>query len=212
MTNIDVLLITPPSRLEVYQGLSNDYAAIEPPVWSSLIANYLLKRNYNVQILDAEAENLNHNQTAEKIISISPKLAVFMIYGQQPSASTQCMPGGRKTCLKLNELSSNAIKTLVVGTHASALPKKTLDEEPYNFVCQGEGPITIEKLVDHIKDSKVRLEDIPGLWYFDKDKNISSNKSAKMFENLDKNLPGQSWKFLDLKKYKAHNWHTFGKL
>ena len=49
MTNIDVLLITPPSRLEVYQGLSNDYAAIEPPVWSSLIANYLLKRNYNVQ-------------------------------------------------------------------------------------------------------------------------------------------------------------------
>ena len=212
MTNIDVLLITPPSRLEVYQGLSNDYAAIEPPVWSSLIANYLLKRNYNVQILDAEAENLNHNQTAEKIISISPKLAVFMIYGQQPSASTQCMPGGRKTCVKLNELSSNVIKTLVVGTHASALPKKTLDEEPYNFVCQGEGPITIEKLVDHIKENKVRLEDIPGLWYFDKDKNISSNKSAKMFENLDKNLPGQSWKFLDLKKYKAHNWHTFGKL
>ena len=100
-SKLDILLVTPPSRLEVYQDQTNDYAAIEPPVWSSLIANYLLKRNYNVQILDAEAENLNHNQTAEKIISISPKLAVFMIYGQQPSASTQCMPGGRKTCLKI---------------------------------------------------------------------------------------------------------------
>ena len=44
MSNIDALLITPPSRLEVYQGLANDYAAIEPPVWSSLIANYLIKR------------------------------------------------------------------------------------------------------------------------------------------------------------------------
>ena len=106
MNNIDVLLITPPSRLEVYQGLSNEYAAIEPPVWSSLIANYLLKRNYNVQILDAEADNLTHEQTAKKIISIDPKLAVFMVYGQQPSASTQCMPGGRKTCSKLNELLS----------------------------------------------------------------------------------------------------------
>ena len=115
MSKIDALLITPPSRLDVYQGLSNEYAAIEPPVWSSLIANYLLKRNYNIQILDAEAENLNYNQTAEKILLIDPTLAVFMIYGQQPSASTQCMPGGKKTCLNLNRLSSNIIKTLVIS-------------------------------------------------------------------------------------------------
>ena len=53
MSNIDVLLITPPSRLEVYQGLSNEYAAIEPPVWSSLIANYLLKRNWVSNYMDA---------------------------------------------------------------------------------------------------------------------------------------------------------------
>ena len=194
MSKIDALLITPPSRLDVYQSLSNEYAAIEPPVWSSLIANYLLKKNYDVQILDAEAENLTHDQAAEKIISINPRLAIFMIYGQQPSASTQCMPGGTKTCLKLNELSSKAIKTIVVGTHSSALPKKTLDEEPYDFVCQGEGPITILKLIDHLKGNKVRLETIPGLWYFNKDKNITSNKPAKMFENLIKsslpsNLP-----------------------
>ena len=33
-----------------------------------------------------------------------------------------------------------------------------------------------------------------------------------MFENLDSDLPGQAWKLLDMNKYKAHNWHTFGKL
>ena len=155
MSDIDALLITPPSRLEVYQGLSNDYAAIEPPVWSSLIANYLITRGYSVQILDAEANSFSHDQTAEKIGLINPKLAIFMIYGQQPSASTQCMPGGKKTCEKLNNLSSNSIKTIVVGTHASALPKKTLEEEPYDFVCQGEGPITIVKLIEHIKNKKI---------------------------------------------------------
>ena len=212
MSKIDALLITPPSRLDIYQGLSNEYAAIEPPVWSTLIANYLIKRNYKVRILDADAENLTHNQTAEKILSIEPVLAIFMIYGQQPSASTQCMPAGKKTCDKLNNLSSNIIKTIVVGTHASALPKKTLEEEPYNFVCQGEGPVTIEKLIEHIKKNKTRLEDIPGLWYWDKDKNIKSNKRAPMFENLDQNLKGQAWELLDMSKYKAHNWHTFGKL
>ena len=41
-----------------------------------------------MKILDAEAENLDHQQTAERIVKEDPKLAVFMIYGQQPSAST----------------------------------------------------------------------------------------------------------------------------
>ena len=212
MSNLDALLITPPSRLEVYQGLSNDYTAIETPVWSMLIANYLIERGYNVKILDSEAENLNHDQTAKRILKEDPKLAVFMIYGQQPSASTQCMPGGKKTCNKLNELSSNSIKSIVVGTHASALPKKTLEEEPYDFVCQGEGPITIHNLIENLKNNKIRIDQIPGLWFYDKDKNIKSNKPASMFQKLDENLSGQSWKLLNMKKYKAHNWHTFGRL
>ena len=52
MSQVDALFVTPPSRLEVYQSLSKDFAAIEPPVWSMLISNYLLKKNYKVEILD----------------------------------------------------------------------------------------------------------------------------------------------------------------
>ncbi len=212
MSNLDVLLITPPSRLEVYQGLSGDYAAIEPPVWSMLIAKYLSNLNYNIEILDAEAENLTHEQTAELIAKKNPKLAVFVIYGQQPSSSTQCMPGGRKTSKLLKEITSGSIKTIIMGTHSSALPKKTLEEEPYDFVCQGEGPITISELIKVIKNNKKDFSKIPGLWYFDNDNKIQSNIRSKMFENLDKHLPGQEWNFLDMSKYKAHNWHTFGRL
>ena len=212
MSNIDALLITPPSRLEVYQGLANDYAAIEPPVWSSLIANFLIKKGFTAEILDAEAENLTHEKTAEKIAKKNPRLAIFMVYGQQPSASTQCMPGGKKTCLKLNEITSNEIKSIVIGTHASALPKKTLEEEPYTYVCQGEGPLTVIELISFLKGKTKDLKKIPGLWYLDKDKKVCSNPSAKMFEDLDQNLPGQAWKLLDMKKYKAHNWHSFGRL
>ena len=50
--SLDVLLITPPSRLEVYQKLASDFAAIEPPVWSSLITKYHIVKGYNVKILD----------------------------------------------------------------------------------------------------------------------------------------------------------------
>ncbi len=212
MSKLDALLITPPSRLEVYQKLSGEYAAIEPPVWSSLIAKYLMNKGYNVKILDAEAEFYTHKETAEKICDENPTLAVYIIYGQQPSASTQCMPGGRKTANYMNEISNGEIKSLVMGTHASALPHRTLLEEPYNFVCDGEGPITIEKLLEVLNKKSSHFDKVPGLWYKDKDNEIKKNKPAVMFENLDTDLPGQAWNLLDLKKYKAHNWHTFDDL
>lgn len=209
MSKIDVLLITPPSRLEVYQKLAGEYAAIEPPVWSTLIARYLIKKNYKVKILDAEAEFLSHEEAANRIIQEDPQLAVFMIYGQQPSASTQCMPGGRKTCKFLNDKSNNEIKSLVIGTHASALPKKTLIEEPYSFVCQGEGPKTIENLLSYFKNQTFNgLKNIPGLWYMNENI-VCNNPMAPMFEDLDNDLPGQEWSLLDMSRYKAHNWHTF---
>ena len=69
MSNLDVLLITPPSRTDVYEKLAEEYAAIEPPVWSSLIANYLLKKGYSVKILDAESLSINYINTLEKLVS-----------------------------------------------------------------------------------------------------------------------------------------------
>ena len=209
--SLDVLLITPPSRLEVYQKLAGEFAAIEPPVWSSLIAKYLVVRGYSVKILDAEAEFLTHRETADKIIKENPKLSVYMVYGQQPSASTQCMPGGRKVVELVNEDTSNELKSIVIGTHASALPQRTLKDEPYTFVCQGEGPLTIEGLLNEIKKEKYNYKNVPGLWYMDEDQ-VRFNKSAEMFQDLDSTLPGQAWDLLDLSKYKAHNWHTFNNI
>ena len=136
-----------------------------------------------------------------------------MIYGQQPSASTQCMPGGNKVCNHMNDNSKGEIKSLVIGTHPSALPIRTLKEEPYTYVCKGEGPETITGLLDHLKYSKTKLDQIPGLYYFDQDTDEPKfNQPAKMFSNLDEDLKGQAWHLVDMDKYKAHNWHAFGRL
>ncbi len=112
---LDLLLVTPPSRVEVYQELSNTYAAIEPPVWSGLIAHFIRGRGYSVAMLDAEAEGLTHDQTAQRLANTDPTLIVYMIYGQQPSASTQCMTGGRKVAEKVRALTDRP--SLVVGTN-----------------------------------------------------------------------------------------------
>ena len=206
---LDVLLITPPSRVQVYQELSRDFAAIEPPVWSGLIATFLRQHSCSVAILDAEAEGLNHQQTADRIAAIAPRLAVFVIYGQQPSASTQCMPAGRKVCEILTALAD--IPTLVMGTHPSALPKRTLLEEPYTYVCQGEGPATILGLVIALRAPQHSLREVPGLWHMEKGVPVG-NAPAQLLTNLDCEVPGQAWDLLDMTRYRAHNWHCFGNL
>jgi radical SAM superfamily enzyme YgiQ (UPF0313 family) len=207
MKNVDLLLVTPPSRLEVYQELSNEFAAIEPPVWSGLIAEFVRHRGYSVGLLDAEAEGLTHKQTADRILEIGATLTVFVIYGQQPSASTQCMPGGRKVA-ELVKAASYA-PTLVMGTHASALPRRTLLEEPYSYVCQGEGPYTVLALLEALKSGNpAKISEVPGLWYLDNGEPRSNPPAAKI-KDLDIELPRQAWDILDMTRYRAHNWHCF---
>jgi hypothetical protein len=203
---MDILFVTPPSRLQVYQNLSSDLAAIEPPVWSGLMAHYMQRLGYDIAMLDAEAEGLTHEQTAKRIADVSPRLAVFVIYGQQPSASTQCMPGGRKVAVALADLGYDGA-TMVMGTHASALPERTLREEPYTYVCGGEGPDTVHGLIRYLK-GETTIGSVPGLWYHDGE-SCRSNGAAPLIDDLDNTLPRQAWELLDMTRYRAHNWHCF---
>jgi len=193
----------------VYQDLAGSLAAIEPPVWSGLIATYLTRRGLSVEILDAEAEHLDGRATAKKIATKAARLTVFVVYGQQPSASTQCMPGARQTAEFLSALQFDG-KTLVIGTHASALPERTLSEESFDFVCQGEGPLTVDALVHHL-NGQASIESVPGLWYR-QDGAPKSNRVAEPITDLDRDLPDQAWELLDMSRYRAHNWHCFGDL
>lgn len=206
-SSLDLLLVTPSSRAAVYQSLSNDYAAIEPPVWSGLIAEFIRTRGYNVQMLDAEALGLTHAETAKRILAANAKLTVYVVYGQQPSASTQCMPAGRAVC-QLVKAEDKDHLSMVMGTHSSALPQKTLTEEPYSFVCEGEGPYTVLGLLEQVKSGKRNWEAVPGLWYTDNNE-VKHNLPAAKIKDLDAELPRQAWDLLDMSLYKAHNWHCF---
>jgi anaerobic magnesium-protoporphyrin IX monomethyl ester cyclase len=204
---LDILLVTPPSRDTVFQELGKSLTAIEPPVWSTLMATYFRRVGTSVEILDAEAESLNFDATAQRIIDTQALLTVFVIYGHQPSASTQCMPAGKAVGEKVHMASPN-LKMLVMGTHASALPERTLIEEPYDFVCAGEGPETVLKLVETLKTGCEQFSSVPGLWYWE-DGVVCSNPGADNLEQLDNDIPGQAWDLLDMSRYRAHNWHCF---
>lgn len=207
MSKIDVLIIKPGDQKKVYGNLSSySLTAYEPPLWASLLAGYLRGKGFNVDILDAEVEELSFEETAERIIQANPYLAAISVSGTNPSASTMNMSAAGKILTTLKENSPD-IKAIIQGLHSSALPERTLNEEKTDFVCQGEGFFTLEKLVDRIKSGSNNYENIEGLWYR-KDGKAVSNPPAPVYKNLDE-LPMPAWDLLPMNKYRAHNWHCF---
>ncbi|MCB9030182.1 MAG: radical SAM protein [Deltaproteobacteria bacterium] len=205
--DIDLLLVNAPGKERVYQVLAKDYAAYEPPIWGGLMASYAKRHGHSVDILDAEALQLNFEDTVKEIIARKPLLTAFVVYGQQPSASTQCLPAAGAVCKLLKDTAPD-FKTIMFGTHMSALPQRTLEEEATDFVCNGEGPVTIENLLQALKNDATNLKDIPGLWYTE-DGHSMGNAPAEKFKDLDAEFPGMTWDLLPMDRYKAHNWHCW---
>lgn len=209
-TNIDLVLINPGSRMQVYQGLGNTLAAIEPPVWAGLMATFVRLRGFSVRIVDAEAENLTPAETAERALSMGPALVAVVVYGHQPSASTQNMPAARAVCEAL-KAHAGAAKVLLVGGHVAALPQRTLQEECADFVCAGEGPYTLVDLLELLKGGGGDLGRVRGLCYLDGGAAVTT-PAAPLVKDLDGEMPGIAWDLLPMDRYRAHNWHCFGDL
>lgn len=207
-TDLDVLLINPGSLKAVYQELGNTISAIEPPSLAALFATYIRNKNQTVDLLDAAAFGLSPEQVA-KIVNehLNPKLVVLVVYGFQPSASTQNMPVAGAICKELKKLNPS-IKILMTGTHPAALPKQTMEEEAVDFVCDGEGPDTISLTVEKIINNKDDFETIPSLWYR-KDNRLLNTERGSLIRDLDSEMPEPALDLLPMDKYRAHNWHCF---
>jgi radical SAM superfamily enzyme YgiQ (UPF0313 family) len=201
------MLVNAPGKRQVYQSLANDLTAYEPPIWAGFLAEFFRNNRYSVEILDAEALGLTYEQTVHEIQGCNPLLTVFVVYGQQPSASTQCMPAAGDVARMLKQESPD-LKVLFMGTHSSALPERTLREESTDFVCRGEGPFTILGVIEALKAGTQDFYKVPGLWYFD-GVDVAHTASTDLIKNLDSTIPGMAWDLLPMKKYKAHNWHCW---
>jgi len=207
---LDLVLIHPGNRTQIYQSLGSSLSAIEPPVWASLMATYVRLRGFSVHVLDAEADNLSPEETATRIGEMNPLLSAVVVYGHQPSASTQNITAAGAICAALKQANPEH-KILLVGGHVAALPERTLQEEAADFVCSGEGPSTLLELLQALKSSRPDYSKVRGLCYSE-DGAMKSTPAAQLVKNLDQEMPELAWDLLPMKKYRAHNWHCFGNL
>jgi radical SAM superfamily enzyme YgiQ (UPF0313 family) len=204
---IDVLFIHPGDHKKTYQDLSKEFSAIAMPVWTLLLANYIRKKGYSTAIYDVNMEGWDETCASELINSHNPNLIVMMVYGHHPSASTQTMPAAGKIARDIKAYNKD-IPILFGGTHPSALPERTLLEEPIDYVAQGEGFYTIEGLIKYLQ-GKSNIQDIKGLWYKNNN-SVFFTSPAQVIVDLDEELDGYAWDLLpNIEKYRAHNMHCF---
>jgi len=205
-----IVVVNPGGRDVIYQSLGQTLTAIEPPLWTRLIAGYLIDKAAPVSILDTEAEGLGARNAAIKICEDTPLLVVVVAFGHQPSASTQVMVGASQLIDEIKAFNP-AIQTLLVGGHVSALPLETLERTQVDFACQGEGTITAYELW-HALANEQPLNEVKGLVYITNDGEQVFGPKAKISDDLDKDLHGNVWHLLPMEKYRAHNWQCFGEL
>lgn len=207
---VDCLVINPSALTQIYQDLSGELAAIEPPIWAALLANHLRYKNKSVELLDCEGLGLTVPDTVRKVADVDPKLTVIVVYGQQPSASTQNMFAASILCRAMKEAYPER-KILLMGGHVSALPERSILEESADFVCKGEGPDTVMGLLSINMDDSVEYRKVPGLWWREDGKAVSGLPGQLIHQDkLPVELPGMAFDLLPMKNYRSHNWHSFG--
>jgi anaerobic magnesium-protoporphyrin IX monomethyl ester cyclase len=212
---IDILFIIPNSSKKIYQDLANNYTAIETPTWALLLASSMRKYNYSCEILDCDALRLTEDESVKKIKESKCRLALFVLYGQQPNQGTFLMIGATSLAKKLKE-SYPEIKNAFVGSHISALPREVLAYDFVDFVFINEGVYALRDLLKtNLKDN---LNKVDGIGFKDENNNLILTKPSMLVsnENMNKDLPGYAWDLLPKKNktldlYRAHFWHTFFK-
>jgi radical SAM superfamily enzyme YgiQ (UPF0313 family) len=207
---LDVLFINPGDRKQIYQDLGAKFTAIEPPVYAGLFATFIRRKGGTTAILDAHGLGMSAKMAAEAALNeYTAHLYVVTIYGYQPSASTQNMTAAGAVARAIKELDPEA-KILFTGTHPAALPRRTMQEEAIDFVCDREGPWTILKTVEAVKAGSTAYDSIPSLWWRESDGTIASSKVAESaLVDLDAEMPGMAWDLLPMEIYRSHNWHSF---
>jgi len=207
MKKLDIVLINPGNRLQIYQKLGSNVSAIEPPFWIGIIAGFLKRKGYAVEIIDCNAENLSPDQTAEIVKDLNPVVSAVIVYGSQPSASTQTMTSAGNICKSIK--SNTIVPVAIGGLHPSALPEQTAKEEIVDYVIDGEGPLTLSNLVEVLKSGrKCDLNKVPGLWYWSEENDLLSNRRESNISIAEEDMP-VTWELLPMDRYRAHNWHCF---
>jgi anaerobic magnesium-protoporphyrin IX monomethyl ester cyclase len=212
--SVDICFLIASSAQKSYQKLSENYSAIEPPTWALLLAESCRSSGFKVGLVDANAENLTHEQVLQKVKVLNSKIICLVVYGQNVNAGTTNMRGAVDITnyLKINKISC---PIAFIGSHVQALPVETLkNEKNIDFVFTNEGVYALKNILKLNDFSEDSLKNINGIAYREGNKvKITPPEKTVPTERMDIDLPGYAWDLLPFKKrpldlYRSPMWHA----
>lgn len=209
MHDVDLLLVNPGNRSQMYGKMELQLPGVEPPLLTGLIASFIRDKGFSTEIIDADAQGWEPEYTAQIIAGYKPLVTGIGILGPNPSVSSTPKMAAASDILNALKVKRVETKTFVYGIHPSALPERTLRDEAVDFVCKGEPFYTISELLETLKSGKDPNDfKIEGLWYL-KNGRLVTRGYGKIVKDIDE-LPFVAWDLLPMDRYRAHNWHCFG--
>jgi len=186
-----VLFIEPPKEFWFLMG---EY--MPPPLGILELAAYLeSKNNWEIEVVDSQAEKFDWNKLETLIAYSNPDVVVS-------SALATC---NTYTVLRTLELAKKVdldIKTVVGGQHFTALAHESLQKYPeIDFIVRGEGEITLYELIQCLEqnESPIKVDGIS----FRHGNEIIHNPSRPLINNLD-DLPLPGYHFVGEHMNKYH--------
>ena len=169
-----ILLVNPP-HLSIGSRLPKEHL---PPLGLLSVGGVLIDAGYNVDLLDADCENMKIHQI---VTLVAAKKVDIVMLGH--SGSTSAQPIINEITQLVKQIQPE-ICTIVGGVFPTFHWKNILKENPQiDYIVCGEGEITILKLVSAI-EKKSPISEVKGIAY--RQSNIPIRTSpAEIAENLD---------------------------
>ena len=146
------------------------------PIWLAYSAGVAEQNGHRINLIDAPAENLNLTDIFKLTEGFKPDLAVV-------DTSTPSIYNDIEIASKLKKRHPKCF-TLLVGTHPSALPAKTIEvDDQIDGVALAEYDYTVRDLAKALEE-KTPLTEVEGL-AFRKNGVLIQNKNRDKITNLD---------------------------
>lgn len=145
------------------------------PLGVYYLASYLRRSGHSVSVIDGEAQGMSAHQLGLKAIEFKPDIVGI-------SSTTVAFHRALEMAKETKSLMPE-VPIVIGGPHVTAAVEDVLIHPEIDFAVLGEGEITLNELIDVIKN-KGELTSVKGL-VFRKNNNIIVNVKRPFIEDLD---------------------------
>ena len=162
------------------------------PYIEALLAAVLKQKGYEVDVIDANLDNLDEEQLEKQIRQKSPEIVGI---GEMALEYRDCVHKSFEIVKKVNQ---NTI-TIIGGIYPTLSPEIVTKDKNIDYFVFGEGEERLLALIEAIKKGS-GFENIDGLAYRKNEQLIMNQRLMSGIKDLD-SLPLPDYSIFDMKRY-----------